>query len=145
MRWCVTFDRGMFFIAGSSIFIFSGWLLCRTAFIQTAPSVWIARSSELNTRKTAWNDIHQSKYVSIRDQVNFMLSFTVTQLWRMTFFCFIIWKKPFTEIFPGRRVPIWTKNYNFIYGYFIGSINHFTVHRPGDWKCCFLNYTTPKI
>lgn len=41
---CVTFDRGMFFIVRSSIFIFSGrWLLCCTALIQTARGVWIAR------------------------------------------------------------------------------------------------------
>lgn len=89
VRWCVTFDQGMFFIAGSSIFIFSGWLLCWTAFIQTAPSVWIARSNGLNTPKTAWNDVHQSNFVSVRDQVNFILSLTVTELLGITFFAVI--------------------------------------------------------
>lgn len=89
VRWCVTFDQGMFFIAGSSIFIFSGWLLCWTAFIQTAPSVWIARSNGLNTPKTAWNDVHQSNFVSVRDQVNFILSLTVTELLGITFLAVI--------------------------------------------------------
>lgn len=37
----VAFDHEMFFIADSSVFIFSWWLLCSTALIQTDWGVWI--------------------------------------------------------------------------------------------------------
>lgn len=51
MRTDVTSDRGMFFIARSSFFIFSKWVLRRTAFIQAVSNVWITRSVGLNTPK----------------------------------------------------------------------------------------------
>lgn len=42
--------------------------------------------------QSAFSDIHQSNSVSLRDQVNFMLSLTVTELARITFFSYIIWR-----------------------------------------------------
>lgn len=39
--------------------------------------------------QTAWNDIHRSNFVSTKDQVSFMLSLTVTEPSRITFFSYV--------------------------------------------------------
>lgn len=82
---CWPLTRECFSSAGHPSSFSAGGLPCGAAFIQTAPSVFVARSTELNTcrKKSVWNDIHQSRFVSIRDQVNLVLSFTVSQLWEL--------------------------------------------------------------
>lgn len=88
-RWCMTFDRGMFFIAGSSIFIFSWWLLCCTAFIQTARRCLDSSLHRTKHTQVVWNDIHQSNFVSLRDQVNVTLSLTVIEHSGLTLFSYV--------------------------------------------------------
>lgn len=55
--------------------------------------------------QTAWNDVHQSNFVSIRDQVNFVLSLSVTELSRITFLSYNIWKQTCQEVQRNHRKP----------------------------------------